>query len=535
MATIAAKRQSFVVEPESLEAILPQASPQIMASPVEDAGIPSSPKTVYPMSPPPRPGFSHSRSMSLASAASRGKRLSLSFPVQPMNVGFIRDYPATSMPSMADVISPGSRVDSPVPSPPAPGNFLVALAAQERRVLELKEELYNAEDDLERLKRQWSIHESSRKRSDPRRGAPLQPLDTHLNSVENGGESSAESTRLSRELERQKSLTNGSKNPRRKVIPGQRHKRELSLLSPERANILVSPTTYDSNNSENSADQREEGAKNLKPRPVSISSTLRDPQLVPQKDALLRTGKQMAADFKEGIWTFIEDLRQATVGDEAINGTVSRSSSNLSTPKGARKKGSKNSLKGSGKSPNRRSPGGALGSLIPNGKVDTRPETLDSNAAFWKENGAEEKTIKEKSPQEPARQTEEYGYGDESWGIWDSPVSKGASPRWSTSTFVSEGGGSPPTSEGSPRTSKDPSLPPRKMPLKNSATPKREDLPWPLLKDFSPQNLKRTATTLMNEWEKSLTPPRERDRDPDRRRISRLPTASKEEMEHGLI
>jgi Domain of unknown function (DUF4048) len=44
----------------------------------------------------------------------------------------------------------------------------------------------------------------------------------------------------------------------------------------------------------------------------------------PSREALLRTSKQMASDFREGLWTFFEDLRQATVGDEGINGTESR-------------------------------------------------------------------------------------------------------------------------------------------------------------------------------------------------------------------
>jgi hypothetical protein len=38
-------------------------------------------------------------------------------------------------------------------------------------------------------------------------------------------------------------------------------------------------------------------------------------------DALLTTGKKMATDLKDGLWTFFEDIRQATVGDEPINGT----------------------------------------------------------------------------------------------------------------------------------------------------------------------------------------------------------------------
>jgi hypothetical protein len=41
-----------------------------------------------------------------------------------------------------------------------------------------------------------------------------------------------------------------------------------------------------------------------------------------------------------------------------------------------------------------------------------------------------------------------------------------------------------------------------------ASTPsKREDLQWPALEKLTPGNLKRTVSTIMQEWEKSLTPP----------------------------
>jgi hypothetical protein len=39
--------------------------------------------------------------------------------------------------------------------------------------------------------------------------------------------------------------------------------------------------------------------------------------------------------------------------------------------------------------------------------------------------------------------------------------------------------------------------------------PKRNSIPWPDLAKISPGNLKRTASHLMKEWEKNLTPPPE--------------------------
>jgi hypothetical protein len=41
-----------------------------------------------------------------------------------------------------------------------------------------------------------------------------------------------------------------------------------------------------------------------------------------------------------------------------------------------------------------------------------------------------------------------------------------------------------------------------------------DELPWPVLKPFSPGNLKKTAENLMREWEKSLTPPPDDREDP---------------------
>ena len=94
--------------------------------------------------------------------------------------------------SVAPSGSNASKILTPVPSisaitlkpdrPPSPekkalydsNTFLTALASQERRVLELKEELQKAETDLEKLKRQWTTHEAAKKRNELRQIEPLQ-------------------------------------------------------------------------------------------------------------------------------------------------------------------------------------------------------------------------------------------------------------------------------------------------------------------------------------------------------------------------
>ena len=42
----------------------------------------------------------------------------------------------------------------------------------------------------------------------------------------------------------------------------------------------------------------------------------------------------------------------------------------------------------------------------------------------------------------------------------------------------------------------------------------REEIQWPALENLKPGNLKRTVSTIMKEWEKSLTPPPPERKDP---------------------
>jgi hypothetical protein len=42
------------------------------------------------------------------------------------------------------------------------------------------------------------------------------------------------------------------------------------------------------------------------------------------------------------------------------------------------------------------------------------------------------------------------------------------------------------------------------------AQSKTDEIQWPALENLTPTNLKRTVSTIMKEWEKSLTPPEER-------------------------
>src|SRR6185436_20853993 len=92
---------------------------------------------------PPSARPSHGRSMSLAEFARHSKRLSLNFPIQNSNSS-IRSPPIKSARPLTWALDPiVSSVSEGVMASPSPteGNFLTIIASQERRVLELKDEL----------------------------------------------------------------------------------------------------------------------------------------------------------------------------------------------------------------------------------------------------------------------------------------------------------------------------------------------------------------------------------------------------------
>lgn len=295
--------------------------------------------------------YSHARSSaSVPSSSPRTqptqtrKRLSLSFPILPANSNLSPRYVS---PVASPAYSPSAPlVDISQLTPDDPMAFLTALAAQERRVLELKEELGKAETELGRLKRQWAVHEATKKLHDitPSSAERLRPLNTSIAAA--GGEDRGILSPTREQYQARKatlSSLNGTSN--RKVLPSQRHQRTLSLLAtnntnrdrdtyrqpfPQPAGLdeesgglppLVKRHTFASSTSSHSASSSV-SSQSRPQRPQRPQSLIEPTTKRNSQDALIRTGKQMAEDFKEGLWTFIEDLRQATVGDEAINSSV---------------------------------------------------------------------------------------------------------------------------------------------------------------------------------------------------------------------
>ncbi|KAI9787321.1 MAG: hypothetical protein M1816_007669 [Peltula sp. TS41687] len=259
------------------------------------------------------------------------KRLSLKLPIQSADYPPITSSPSTS-PTL--LMSPtGPRLPSPTQS----SSFMVALAAQERRVLELKEELQRAESDLAELKRQWAVREAQKKRDDIRQVRQLQPLSIPPRDVEGVPvEEISDRTYYQKEHERRKAMSIDARpSSHRKVIAGQRHTRALSLLSPDRLN---QPAPFGARPEpkstlgahDHAGSPQKPGAACPSPLPtshssvpanISVEARERAEQLPgPPKEVLLRTGRQMAEDLKEGLWTFIDDLRQATIGEERGDG-----------------------------------------------------------------------------------------------------------------------------------------------------------------------------------------------------------------------
>ncbi|PQE28542.1 hypothetical protein CJF32_00005619 [Rutstroemia sp. NJR-2017a WRK4] len=451
--------------------------------------------------PPVRPTVRPDRALSYTHR--RPNRLSLTFPVAPSN------GPESSRPTPTSSTAPsypGTPAESNVttPSPNDPNGFLVALAAQERRVLELKEELSKAETELTLLKKQWALHESTRKRAEARHVEKLQPLQLERGSLEEGRTTTP---RQSVDMDRKKALlanpphlTKDPKNSRRKVITGG-HTRTLSLLSPER-------TTYTSNIQSLHSKIPAEG--------IARSTTIPDTSIGMSKvnsnranrhsyqSGVTHNAKNFAEDVKTGIWNFLEDLRQVTVGEEAVNGTSTQNQRPL------QKRESRGSLRG--RSHN-------------NNPVTQRTwDSLTGANSVWQDPDILTTPMKPTNVQKRRARPISFPTAtvdDDDWSNWDSPaagagaeIKAAHSPlRWSGSSTLSGVSGGPVTpgrgevdGEGEGVKIARP-----ETPTAAGASRNNDEIQWPaLLSDkLTPSNLKKTVSSMMQEWENSLTPPLE--------------------------
>lgn len=328
----------------------------------------------------PSPGFSHRHRHS--------KKLSLNFPIA-VPVAYDPSMPMTAngsttsfsqSPSIAspyqNAVTPtsGMYAHMPFPSPDkimdyADGDGLLTLiAGQERRVMELKEELLKAETGLLNLKKQWAVFESKKKNAELK-SKPMRTGQANSKNVANGSAEEEELERMkkreAREKERKmrelalmesataggdKPNANGGKGKGGRVLAG-RHTRTLSLLQNTGGNNNENPEgeAQQKTRSESATTPLDEAKNNPKRQPrksISRQQTLQEliatsatgaaqlnfgktykdlahagrKSLPPGTDDLVKQGKQVYDGINQGFWSFVEDIRQATVGDEAING-----------------------------------------------------------------------------------------------------------------------------------------------------------------------------------------------------------------------
>ncbi|RYP01706.1 hypothetical protein DL764_006131 [Monosporascus ibericus] len=460
---------------------------------------------------------SETRSARSTSSASRNSnRLSLTLPIAPPN-----SLPSRPVPTPTSSVPPTPCETSAVAFPADPNELIIAIAAQERRVLELKEELVRAEGELVKLKKQFTAAEAYKKRTSGRRCDPLRVVPSP-----GPGLTSYEDTPVvnrSTELERRKAIllaqSQGTLRDHKRTVISGGHTRTLSLLSPTKPTaefpLHEDPIVRRSVDSPSGPDWRPKTATALNKRATWA------PRQTQQSNGV----KQIANDFKQGLWTFVEDLRQATVGDEAITGKFNRTSDMALRLN--RDDGDQDTI---------RAPAGNRGRVpFP---VETSSETITTTKSSSPSPGSFTDRVQHRRTTSKASETTKARkhfswtpltfdqFDDDDWSNWDTPTSKQS--RWSGSTV--NGDIIPAIPEKLDETeatlrrkrshselrsaSQSPSAPTSQSTASATETSpppanKLDDLPQALLHRLSPGNIKRTAADFMREWEKSLSPPPE--------------------------
>ncbi|GES58170.1 hypothetical protein ATEIFO6365_0004032100 [Aspergillus terreus] len=511
-------------------------------------------------------------------AARHTKRLTLNFPIN-LPPAAVVDSHVSSSPGAMTPVARSSAHQSPVPPVGTPMAFddqddgsglLTAIAAQERKVLELREELQRAESELNSLKKQWAQSEKTKKRTEiSHRAEPLLPLrspdstgpepvavapqHSRDRSVASSEASSAaptpSSARYSRELERRQSMlaaaTKGTKVSAsgRRVFQGS-HTRTLSLLSP----------TSGANTPLGAAETPDGDRIGRSPRSATLPSVERSPMMTgasgddrdfatssgddvitqwrrtmppPSREALMRTGRQMASDLREGLWTFLEDIRQATVGEEGISATESRAMPNARNKRDSSSASSRSRDRLSVAQGGKLSRSPSSGSKAAKSSSGKDSQSADIDSSFWSEFGIDPPGQTSHPPaaaqpaprhaqngsstdQQPTNTNSSHLDVDDNWDDWDTPQPKKMhTPSSSRSTLESKQDQSPMTQNSSPRTST--SFGDWRQHESHIPDPSVSDgIPWPAITKLAPSKLTRTASNLMAEWERSLSPSPER-------------------------
>ncbi|KXJ92705.1 hypothetical protein Micbo1qcDRAFT_202904 [Microdochium bolleyi] len=445
-----------------------------------------------PQSPAPPSETCETRSVRSMSSASRNtNRLSITLPVALPNSISSRPTPTSSVPpTPLDTPSLDRQID--------PNDMIIAIAAQERRILELREELSRAEGDLSKLKRQFTVSEGRRKRTSAR---PAEPLRTIGSARDNGQH--VDDPALAKhksEMDRRKAILLAQsqaqpKDSKRRVMRGG-HTRTLSLLSPTKP----SPDTPVSMDSEllSPASVTSEYQPEWQPDPIRLNKRA---TWAPRQTQPPSGMKQIASDFRQGLWTFVEDLRQATVGDEGISSTSNRTS-DMAARLQKMELGDQDTIRAPAASRPR----------VPFAADDNSESSspADSNAGDSSSRVQHRRSLSRPEPKSRKRFSWNPpafdNLDDDDWSNWDSPNVK--TSRWSGSTAngdiiaaipekndEGEGAGGQHQSGSEVRASTPPSA------------SKLEELPQALLNRLTPSGLKGLPSQFIKDWERSLSPP----------------------------
>ena len=386
------------------------------------------------MPPPPLPHPSQDIPQAQVNARSM-KRLSMQLSLQGSND--VKEILSATTMASPESETPLTTPASTRPATPDTNDFLTALAAQERRVLELKEELERAEADLTKLKKQWAVHEATKKRNELRHVEPLRPLKSPKKDTFSSQPATSKSTG---EDSRRRAMSIRTKQPQRTVFEGGRHTRTLSLLSPtsleNRSNVSASL------NSKVESKNRIPPKKAI-PRISTAPLAHSAQQSRGTRDDLVYTGKQFVGDLKDGLFNFIEDLRAATVGDEAISAARSKqieslhgvalarsSSRNMDqkTPnKASTLPGKKPSTKDSGKAE-------AAENISPT-TIPTLQDTEQHLADDSEVKKAVQTNQSSKASKSESTEAVELEEDDEGWSNWDSPPHKDTASTYSNTAL----------------------------------------------------------------------------------------------------
>lgn len=421
----------------------------------------------------------HTRGHSTTSMSRQANRLSLTLPIAL----------SISEPSMREILSnseaaatpgPERAAEQPADTPNDPNDFIIAIAAQERKVLELREELSRAEADLAKLKRQWTSKEAFHQRAEAR--LLEQQVATPTASR------AASPTRHSLDLDRKGLLIQNQNTPstplqsRRRVFRGV-HTRALSLLSPVRKdqNFAV----HDDNNGESKLPPTQEENSTITaelPRRMPSKRASWQPRTTLQPVAGY---PQIVEDFKIGLRAFVEDIRQITVGEDFPVAAPPRP-----TPSQHDGDASQEPKGPSTSTPESNSEQPQTPKVDNKARVE-RPKTAKQKHFSWTPLGFE-------------------ALGDNDWTNWDSPPASSKTARWSGSTV--NGGGL----DGVQEVPEKPNTTPiKQQSLRNRPLlpPKLDELLPSMVNRLSPSNIKRAADHLMDEWEKSLASPEDRNKE----------------------